>query len=187
MIIGAYGPRLEPWPELVSTGRRVSRIRVAVLDGGVAVRCNPKPALAGLKSRSRSCVHRPTAGSAALKAWSCAATTFEPCQIRKEAAVRSARRVPQGRRARAKRVRGCGGAAVDNGCTAIFSSPARALSPTRVDRRPRGRRSDRRATPPGEGCPPHETPAVKVLPDCAGCPWPRGSPRAAGVAYRRHG
>src|SRR5437868_1099304 len=37
----------------------------AVLDGGVAVRCNPKPALAGLKSRSRSCVDRPTAGRAA--------------------------------------------------------------------------------------------------------------------------
>src|SRR5918912_511228 len=77
------------------------RFLAAVLDGGVAVRCNPKPALAGLKSRSRLCVHRPTAGSAALKAWSCAATTFEPCQVRKEAAVRSARRVPQGRRARA--------------------------------------------------------------------------------------
>src|ERR1043166_7181529 len=54
------------------------RLLVAVLDGGVAVRCNPKPALAGLKSRSRSSVHRPTAGSAALKAWSCAATTYEP-------------------------------------------------------------------------------------------------------------
>src|SRR5258707_11034347 len=74
---------------------------MAVLDGGVAVRCNPKPALAGLKSRSRSSVHRPTAGSAVLKAWSCAATTFEPCQVRKEAAVRSVRRVPQGCRARA--------------------------------------------------------------------------------------
>src|SRR5919108_2619364 len=73
----------------------------AVLDGGVAVRCNPKPALAGLKSRSRSCVDRPTVGSAALKAWSCAAATFEPCQVRKEAAVRSVRRVPQGCRARA--------------------------------------------------------------------------------------
>src|SRR5712692_5303339 len=87
--------------ELVSPGGPVSRIRVAVLDGGVAVRCNPKPALAGLKSRSRSRVHRSTAGSAALKAWSCAATTYEPCQVRKEAAVRSARRVPQGCRARA--------------------------------------------------------------------------------------
>src|SRR5262245_58105456 len=75
-------------------------MRLAVLDGGVAVRCNPKPALAGLKSRSRSCVDRTRVGSAALKVWSCAATTFEPCQVRKEAAVRSARRVPQGNRAR---------------------------------------------------------------------------------------
>src|SRR6185503_9559840 len=110
----------EPERELANARRLVSRIPVAVLDGGVAVRCNPKPALAGLKSRSRSRVHRPTAGSAALRAWSCAATTYEPCQVRKEAAVRSVRRVPQGCRARAKRVRGCGGAPVDNGCTAIL-------------------------------------------------------------------
>src|SRR5438105_13112159 len=81
--------------------REALNLVLAVLDGGVAVRCNPKPALAGLKSRSRLCVDRPTAGSAALKAWFCAATTFEPCQVRKEAAVRSARRVPQGCRARA--------------------------------------------------------------------------------------
>ena len=91
---------------------------MAVLDGGVAVRCNPKPALAGLKSRSRSSVDRPAASSAALKVWSCAATTFEPCQVRKEAAVRSVRRVPQGCRARAKRAGGLGGAPIDNGCTA---------------------------------------------------------------------
>src|SRR6266851_883449 len=54
-------------------GRTAGKIFTAVLDGGVAVRCNPKPALAGLKSRSRPCVHRPTAGSAALTAWYCAA------------------------------------------------------------------------------------------------------------------
>src|ERR1700724_2860029 len=98
----------------------VSKMRVAVLDGGVAVRCNPKPALAGLNSRTRSRVRRPTASSAALKAWSCAATTYEPCQVRKEAAVRSVRRVPQGCRARAERARGCGGAPVDHGCTATL-------------------------------------------------------------------
>src|SRR5919202_1405857 len=90
-----------PPGETFGGGPRSIKLLVAVLDGGVAVRCNPKPALAGLKSRSRLCVHRPTASSAVLKAWSCAATTFEPCQVRKEAAVRSARRVPQGCRARA--------------------------------------------------------------------------------------
>jgi hypothetical protein len=81
-----------------STPQRVQWF-TAVLDGGVAVRCNPKPALAGLKSRSRSFVVVSAAGGAALKAWSCAAATFEPCQVRKEAAVRSTRRVPQGCRA----------------------------------------------------------------------------------------
>ena len=118
--IGASPPGHEPAPELVNAREEMGRIGVAVLDGGVAVRCNPKPALAGLNSRTRSRVHRPTASSAALKAWSCAATTYEPCQVRKEAAVRSVRRVPQGRRARAKRARGCGGAPVDHGCTAIL-------------------------------------------------------------------
>jgi hypothetical protein len=72
---------------------------VAVLDGELAVRCNPQPALAGSKSHSRPDAFRTGLRRAALMVWSCAAATREPRQVREEATVSGARRVPQGYRA----------------------------------------------------------------------------------------
>jgi hypothetical protein len=67
-----------------------------VLDGEVAVPCNPQPATAGLNSLLRSSFLGKAAGQVALKARSCAMKTCEPRQDRKVAAVNRKLHVPQG-------------------------------------------------------------------------------------------
>ena len=76
---------------------RVGRIiDLAVLDGEVAVPCNPQSATAGLNSRLRPsfCGVRPV--QVAKRAGSCATGTREPRQAREGAAVSGHFRVPQG-------------------------------------------------------------------------------------------
>jgi hypothetical protein len=83
---------------LLQTGSSIL-LPVAVLDGELAVRCNPQPALAGSNSHSRPGVFRTGLRRAALMVWSRATATREPRQVWKEATVNGARRVPRGYRA----------------------------------------------------------------------------------------
>jgi len=87
----------------------------------------PQPAIAGLNS----CLRVWLVGSGLLQGattvGSCAAETFEPCQVLAEAALRKNLRVPQGRLARAT----CAGIArkslFEGGCTASNFSKRAAL------------------------------------------------------------
>lgn len=69
-------------------------IKFAVLDGEVAVPCNPQSAIAGLNSCSRSLLCKVWLMQVVLKNGSYATETHEPRQVRKEAAVSGIFRVP---------------------------------------------------------------------------------------------
>ena len=61
--------------------------KFAVLDGEVAVPCNPQSAIAGSNSYLRFALCKVWLMQVALTNGSCATETHEPRQVRKEAAV----------------------------------------------------------------------------------------------------
>ena len=98
----------------------------AVLGGELAVPCTCNPLQQGRipsrGRRSRRLSERP-----ALRTGSRAAATREPRQVRKEAAISAARRVPRTGLVRADRFGKRGSASVDGGCTAfgpVHGAPA---------------------------------------------------------------
>ena len=104
--------RIPPSPPFYLTFRCSSyNIRSGRAKWGASGALYPQSAIAGLNALLRPVIPWDWSGQAALKAGSCAAETFEPRQIRKEATVRSAFWVTQGRLAGA----GCPGKPGDAG------------------------------------------------------------------------
>jgi hypothetical protein len=67
---------------------------IVVLAGELAVPCNLQAALAGVNSSPRLDLCEVWSICSVLKVGSCAIRSFEPCQIRKEAALRKKSYVP---------------------------------------------------------------------------------------------
>src|ERR1700719_2184072 len=103
-------------------------MRVAVLDGGVAVRCNPKPALAGLNSRTRSRVHRPDSEQRSVEGLVLRGDDLRTLSGPEGSSSKECSSGAAGVPGPSKRVRDRGGAPVENGCTA--SPVGRAYAPS---------------------------------------------------------
>ena len=73
------------------------KMNVTVLDGEVAVPCNPQSAIAGSNTCLRQLIVEVWSKHVVLTIGFCATETHEPRQVRKEAAVSELFRVPQGR------------------------------------------------------------------------------------------